>query len=120
MNPFPDMPNVTDIGDGRKLIETYDRGHCIRMIEPDGKVSMVIAKSPSPPPKPPAPPSEKLFHVRQTSIGQEIVSAQGEIIATTTDEKHAKHICTLLVVWENLKAKQSASGSSPGDPQKQN
>ena len=107
MNPFPNMPNVTDIGDGRKLVETHDRGHCIRMVEPDGKVSMVIAKSPSPPPKPPEPTSDKPFHVRQTSSGQEIVSAEGEIIATTTDEKHATHICKLLIVWENLKEKQA-------------
>jgi hypothetical protein len=111
MNPFPDMPNVTDIGDGRKLVETHDRGHCIRMVEPDGKVSMVIAKSPSPPPKPPAPPSDKAFHVRQTRSGQEIVSAEGEIIANTKDEKHATHICNLLIVWENMKAKKASSGS---------
>lgn len=106
MNHVPNMPNVTDIGDGRKLVETHDRGHCIRMIEPDGKVSMVIAIPPSPPPKP----SDKPFHVRHTRSGQEIVSAEGEIIANTKDEKHATHICNLLIVWENMKARKAASG----------
>jgi len=108
MNPFPNAPGVTDIGEGRKLVETRDRGHCIRMVEPDGKVSMVIAMSPSAPPKP-AP--DALFHVRHTTNGQEIVSAEGEIIASTTDEKHATHICKLLIVWENMKAKKASSGS---------
>src|SRR5260370_482115 len=111
MNPVPKMPNVTDIGDGRKLVETHDRGHCIRMVEPDGKVSMVIAKSPSPPPKPPAPACDKPFHVRQTSYGQEIVSADDEFIASTTDEAKATHISKLLIVWENLKAKKSSTGA---------
>jgi len=109
MNPFTDMPKVTDIGDGRKLVETHDRGHCIRMIEPDGKVSMVIAMSPSTPPKPPAPASDEPFFVRHTSNGQEIVSAEGEVIASTKKEANAKHLCTLLIVWENLKKKQAGA-----------
>lgn len=86
------------------------------MIEPDGKVSMVITGELNSRPKPPAPPSDQLFHVRHTSSGQEIVSAEGEIIATTTAEKNATHICKLLLVWERLKAKQAGSGSLPGDP----
>ncbi len=108
MNPFPNMPNVTDLGDGRKLVETKDRGHCIRMVEPDGKVSMVIAMSPTSPPKPA---TDALFHVQHTRNGQEIVSAEGEIIATTTDEANAKHVCNLLIVWERLKAKKASSGA---------
>jgi len=97
MNPFTDMPKVTDIGDGRKLVETHDRGHCIRMIEP------------STPPKPPAPASDEPFFVRHTSNGQEIVSAEGEVIASTKKEANAKHLCTLLIVWENLKKKQAGA-----------
>ena len=108
MKPFPNMPNVTDIGDGRTLVETRDRGHCIRMVEPDGKVSVVIAMSPSPPPKLA---TDALFHVRHTRSGQEIVSAEGEIVASTTNEKHATHICKLLVVWENMKARKASSAS---------
>ena len=106
MNPFPNAPGVTDIGEGRKLVETKDRGHCIRMIEPDGKVSMVICINTPRPPKP-VPASDKPFYVRHTSSGQEIVSAEGEFIASTTDEKHATHICKLLLVWEIMKAKQA-------------
>ncbi len=106
MNPFPNAPGVTKLEDGRMLLETRDCGRCIQMIEPNGKVSMVITGDWTPPPKLPAPTSAALFHVRPTSNGQEIVSAGGEIIATTTDEKQATHICKLLIVWGNLKANQ--------------
>ena len=119
MNPSRNGPGVTKLDDGRMLLETWDCGRSIRMIEPDGKVSMVITGDLKPSPKPPAPTSDALFHVRHTSNGQEIISADGEFIASTTDEKHATHICSLLIVWEVMKAKQSASGASPGDPQKQ-
>lgn len=114
MNPSRSGPGVTKLDDGRMLLETWDCGRSIRMIEPDGKVSMVITGDLNPRPKPPAPTSDKPFHVRQTSSGHEIVSAGGEIIATTTDERHATHICKLLLVWENLKAKQA--GAYPADP----
>jgi hypothetical protein len=110
MNPSRSGPGVTKLDDGRMLLETWDCGRSIRMIEPDGKVSMVITGDLKPT-KSPAPPSDKPFHVRHTSSGQEIASANGEVIATTTDEKHATHICHLLIVWENMKAKKAASGS---------
>lgn len=110
MNPSRNGPGVTKLEDGRMLLETWDCGRCIRMIEPDGKVSMVITGELNSRPKPPAPPSDQLFHVRHTSSGQEIVSAEGEIIASTKKEANAKHLCTLLIVWENLKAKKASSG----------
>jgi len=48
-----DVPNVTNIGDGLRMIETRDREHCYRKLEPDGKVSVIIALgSPPRPPKP--------------------------------------------------------------------
>jgi len=111
MNPSRIGPGVTRLEDGRILLETWDCGRSIRMIEPDNMVSMVITGDLNPRPKPPAPTSHALFHVRQTSKGQEIVSAEGEIIASTTDEKNATHVCKLLLVWESLKAKKASSGS---------
>src|SRR5437764_7981477 len=98
MNTSRIGPGITKLEDGRMLLETWDCGRSIRMIEPDGKVSMVITGDLNPRPIPPAPTSDKLFHVRHTSSGQEIVSADGEIIGTTTDERQATHICKLCVV----------------------
>ena len=109
MNPFPNMPGVTDLGDGRLLIESHNRGHTIEMVEPDGKVSVVISINGPPPPKPDL---DRSFHVRDTSSGQEIVDAQGVVVARTTDPAMAKHIKSLLVVYENMMARK-ASSSTP-------
>ena len=111
INPSRNGPGVTNLDDGRMLLETWDCGRSIRMIEPNGKVSMVITGDLKPPSKSPAPISDALFHVRHTRNGQEIVSADGEIIATTTDEANAKHVCNLLLVWENMKATKALSGA---------
>jgi hypothetical protein len=109
MNPNRNGPGVTKLEDGRFLLETWDCGRTIRLIEPDGKVSMVITGDLHPRPKPPAPASGEPFFVRHTSSGQEIVSAEGEVIANTTNPEKAKHICTLLIVWDNLKKKQAGA-----------
>ena len=108
-NPFPNMPNSTDLGDGLQMIETKDRGHCFRVLEPDGKVSVVIAVN-SPPPKPPIP-TDKPFYVRQADSGQEVMSFNGEIVARTTDEAMAEHICKLLNVYEIIQKRKAASGA---------
>src|SRR5947209_8710727 len=107
MNPSRNGPGVTKQDDGSILLETWDCGRSIRLIEPDGRVSMVITGDLKPTPKPSAPTSDQLFQVRHTSSGQEILTSDGEIIANTKDERHAMHICTLLVVWENLKKQQA-------------
>jgi hypothetical protein len=107
MNPFPNMPGVTDLGDGRSLVKSHDRGHCYTMVEPDGKVSMLISINGPPPPNPNP---DQSFHVRDTSSGQEIVDAEGVVVACTTDPAIAKHIKSLLVVYENMKASKASSG----------
>lgn len=109
MNPFPNMPNTTDLGDGRKMVKTTDRGLCYRIYEPDGEVSTIIAVNTSPPPQP-TPISDKPFQVRQSSRGQEIMNAQGEIVARTTDEAIARHICFLLIAYRNIQDRK-ASGA---------
>jgi hypothetical protein len=60
MNPFPNNRYTTDIGDGLRMLETRDRGHCYRIVEPEGTVSGIIAVN-APPPKPVG---DKPFHVR--------------------------------------------------------
>lgn len=112
INPFPNLPNSTDLGNGLRLVETRDRGHCYRVLEPDGRSSVIITVN-CPPATPMANPDES-FRVRETRGGQEIVSADGVVIATTTDPQMAKHIRSLLVVWENLKRKKAA-GALPGN-----
>ena len=112
MNPFPNMPNTTDLGDGLRMVETNDKGHCYRILEPDGKVSVTIwASSPPAPKVAPRSASSALFNVRDTDSGQEIVNAQGIVVARTTDPAMGKHIMNLLIVFENMKAKKASSGS---------
>lgn len=106
MNPFPDLPNCTDLGEGRRMVETHDTGHCFRVLEPDGKVSVTICVN-APPPTTPA----ELFDVRLTSSGQEVVDAQGLVVARTTNLAMAKHIKNLLIVYENMKARKPSSGA---------
>ena len=87
LNPF----GVTDLGEGRKLIESWTHGHCFEMLEPDGKISMTIIANSAPPPKP-APIPDKPFRVCWTSSGQQIVDKDGDVVATTTDLEMARHI----------------------------
>ena len=109
MNPFPNAPGVTDIGDGRRLIETRDKGHCIEMVEPNGTVSMVICmNSPSPSPKPVG---NGKYHVRHTRDGQEVIDPEGNVYARTTDEGNADHIANLLIVYERMLAKKALCGA---------
>lgn len=118
MNSFlNNMPCVTDLGDGRIMVEGRDKGHYMKMIEPDGKVSMVISLN-DPTPKLDPKPLPKLkpdpdnsFHVRDYGSSQEIVDAQGVVVARCTDPAMAKHIKCLLVVYENLQARKASSGA---------
>lgn len=45
MNPFPNMPNTTDLGDGVRMVGSHDKGHCFRIIEPDESVFVTILAS---------------------------------------------------------------------------
>ena len=112
MNPFPNMPNTTDMGDGLRMVETNDKGHCYRILEPDGKVSVTIwASSPPAPKVAPRSAPDASFHVRHTDSGQDIVDTKGIVVASTKDPAMANHIKNLLIVFENLKAKKASSGS---------
>jgi len=118
IDPFPDMPNVTDIGDGLRMIETRDRGHCYRILEPDGKVSVIIALGSPPPQRPPN--RKDPFEVRPSTNGHDVINLVGEVVATTTEYSMADRICKLLVLHEKAKARQAAPGSSPGEARQHN
>lgn len=113
IDSFPDMPNVKDIGDGLRMIETRDRGHCFRILEPDGKVSVIIALGSPPPPRPPKP--KEPFDVRPSAKGHDVINHVGDVVATTTEYAMADRICKLLVLHEKAKARKASSGSSPDD-----
>ncbi len=106
-NPFPNAPGVTDLGDGRRLVETHDKGNCIRMIEADGKVSMVISMSG---PSPPKPAGTGKYHVRPSRDGHEVIDPEGNVYARTMDEAKADHIRKLLSAYEIMMAKKASSG----------
>jgi hypothetical protein len=110
IDPFPDMPNVKDIGNGLRMIETRDRGHCYRIMEPDGKVSVIISVNTPPPPRPPKPIDP--FVVRPSTSGHDVISAIGETVATTTDKAMAERICKLLILHERAKARKTHTDSA--------
>ena len=108
MNPFLNMPGVTDLGDGRLLVEGRDKGHYIKMIEPDGKVSMVISLN-DPLPKPVA---IDPYQVRTLWSGQEIIDTDGKVIATTTDPQEAALLCKMRNLYEKVRRKKLASSGA--------
>ena len=107
IDPFPDMPNVKDIGNGLRMIETHDRGHCYRILEPDGKVSVIIAVNTLPPPRPLKP--RDPFEARPSTNGHDIINPIGEIVAQTTDRSMADRICKLLVLHEKAKERKAST-----------
>lgn len=84
---------------GPRLVETG--GDSFAIVDPDGSVSVRIQSTPRDANDP--------YRVRYFRSTQEIYDAAGKTVARTTDPDMAKHICTLLVVWENLKKKQSGT-----------
>lgn len=110
IDPFPDMPNVKDIGNGLRMMETRDRGHCYRILEPDGKVSVIISVNTPPPPRPPKPIDP--FEVRPSTSGHDVINTTGETVATTTDKAMAVRICKLLILHERAKARKASTDSA--------
>lgn len=115
IDPFPDLPNVKDIGNGLRMIETRDRGHCYRILEPDGKISVIIALGSPPPARPPKP--KEPFEVRPSTQGHDVINLVGDVVATTSEYAMADRICKLLVLHEKAKARKASSGSAPDDLQ---
>ena len=110
IDPFPDMPNVKDIGNGLRMIETHDRGHCYRILEPDGKVSVIIAVNTPPPPRPSKP--KDPFEVRPSTSGHDVINSIGDVIATTSEYATADRICKLLILHERAKARKASTDSA--------
>jgi len=88
---------------GPQLVATGDDSFAV--VEADGSISVRIQTTPRDAGQP--------FRVKHFRSSQEIVDADGRFYARTTDPEKATHICTLLVVWENMKKKQA--GKSPAE-----
>ena len=88
-------------------LEEYDDGHFM-MVERNGKASVIIhraapAKTPSPPTKVGTVP----FQVRTpASGGQEIVDAEGRVVARTTDGATGELISKLLNLYTKAKERK--------------
>ena len=105
MNPFPDMPNVTDIGDGLRMVRTRDQGLTYRIIEPNGKASVIISVN-SPPPAT-VPQVETPFEVRCLNGSHEVIAPDRSVFATTTDSANAALICKMLNLYQKVQLKKS-------------
>ena len=94
---------------GPRLVATSDDSFAV--VDPDGKTSVTILTSMKDANDP--------YRIRYYRSTQEIYDATGKTVARTSDPEMAKHIRTLLIVWENLQKKRKASGSSPDASQEQ-
>lgn len=82
---------------GPRLIATGTDSFAI--VDPDGKTSVTILT--------PMKDADDPYRIRYWTSSQEIYDATGMTVAGTTDPEMAKHIRSLLIVWENLQKKQA-------------
>lgn len=83
-------------GDGLRVVHDNDT---VRIIEPDGRTSVTILTNMKD--------DNKLYRIQYWRSTQEIVNAEGKVVARTTDPDMARRICDLLIVhstWEKRKA----------------
>ena len=87
---------------GPKLVATGNDSFAI--VDPDGKISGRIQTTPRDANDP--------YRIRYFRSSQEIYDAAGKTVARTTDPEMAKHICSLLIVWENLQKQQTGQSTA--------
>ena len=85
-----------------KLVATSDDSFAI--VDPDGKTSVTILT--------PMKDADDPYRIRYWTSSQEIYDASGMTVARTTDPEIAKHIRSLLIVWENLQKKQTGQSTA--------
>jgi hypothetical protein len=85
-----------------KLVATSDDSFAI--VDPDGKTSVTILT--------PMKDADDPYRIRYWTSSQEIYDATGMTVARTTDPEIAKHIRSLLIVWENLQKKQAGQSTA--------
>jgi hypothetical protein len=92
MNINPQQPINDDLGNGIRLVEIP--GDSFRIVESDGRTSVVIHAT--------AKDADKPFQIRHWRSTQEIVDATGQLVAQTTDPEMARRICNLLIAHRNI------------------
>ena len=73
-----------------RLVDTGNDS--FEVVEADGRVSVTILTSPKD--------ANDQYRIRYFTSTQEIYDETGKTVARTTDPEMAKHIRSLLVVWE--------------------
>ena len=101
MSNIPATPPGDDLPDGLRLVDGI--GDSFKVIDPDGRTSVLIQAS--------AKDAHKPFRVRYWKTNQEILNAAGTVIAKTTDPEMAKHVCHLLIAYKNIQDRKAASAS---------
>jgi len=85
-----------------RLVATSDETFAI--VDPNGKTSVTILTA--------IKDANDQYRIRYFKSTQEIYDESGKTVARTTDPDMAKHIRSLLVVWENLQKKQAGRSTA--------
>lgn len=86
----PQQPRLVDSGN-----DSFE------VVDPDGTISVKILTSPKD--------ANDQYRIRYFKSTQEIYDNSGKTIARTTDPEMAKHIRSLLVVWERHEQKMAST-----------
>ena len=84
-----------------KLVATSDDNYAI--VDPDGKTSVTILT--------PMKDANDPYRIRYYRCTQEIYDESGKTVAWTSDPEVARHIRSLLIVWENMQRKKAAQST---------
>jgi len=98
MTNTANQPKGEKSDDGLRVV-TDDHGS-FRVIDPDGRTSVVIHTAPKD--------ADKPFRVEYWRSTQEIRDADGKCIARTTDPEMAKRICHLLIALKLIEDRKAA------------
>jgi hypothetical protein len=89
----PKRPQLVDTGN-----DSFE------VVDFDGNISVKILTAPKD--------SNDNYRIRFFKSTQEIYDESGKTVARTTDPDMAKHIRSLLVVWEKLQKKQAGQSTA--------
>lgn len=88
-----------------KTPQLVDTGNdSFEVVDPDGNISVKILTAPKD--------ANDQYRIRYFKSTQEIYDESGKTVARTTDPDMAKHIRSLLVVWENLQKKRAGQSTA--------
>jgi hypothetical protein len=86
--------------DGLQVVHDQDS---MRIVDPDGTISVTIHVAPKGHDEP--------FRVQHWRSTQEVMDAEGKVVARTTDPEMAKRICHLLIAHKIIEDRKAAAGT---------